>query len=383
MKYIPWYMIKPTALRPVAAVILMVCLISLSEAQNYITPEYLTTLSAEVDETSGLIFLDGEIWTHNDSGGEAEIYQIDPSNGVIVRTVQVTDANNEDWEDITMDDDYVYIGDVGNNDGSRTNLKIYRISRSDLAVSDEVSSEKIKFSYSDQTSFEPEYHNTNYDCEGIIHYQDQLYLFTKNWIDLKTNCYVLPKTIGTHEAMLLSGFDVSCLVSGATMVPSKDALVLIGYAPSGVSYTWLFEGLGENDFFSGTNTKLVWTLLSQIEGVCDAGANDIYISSEEFSGILDPTLFYLDLSGFLTGIEVEQEPAFRVAARINSIEVTSIHGQGLSGMLSVYHADGSLIYTHFLDDQRSVSIPMKGQKGIFMVVLDNVQHRFTHKLILP
>ena len=197
-----------------------------------------------------------------------------------------------------MDDDYVYIGDVGNNDGSRTNLRIYRISRSDIADNDEVAAGKINFYYSDQTSFEPEYHNTNFDCEAIIHYQGQLYLFTKNWVDLKTNCYVLPKTTGNHEAMLLSEYNVSCLISGATMIPAKDALSLIGYNSSGVSYTWLFDGFGEDDFFAGESTKLVWTLLSQIEGVCDAGQTDLYISSEAFSGILDPSLIIWMLMDF-------------------------------------------------------------------------------------
>ena len=137
-------------------------------SQNFITPTVITTLSSELNETSGLINLNGEIWTHTDNGGKTELYLIDISDGSIVRTVDIKDANNVDWEDITFDETYVYIGDFGNNDGSRTNLKVYRIKRQELASSNEVEAKKIEFSYSDQTSFEPSYHNTNLDCEAMI-----------------------------------------------------------------------------------------------------------------------------------------------------------------------------------------------------------------------
>ncbi len=137
------------------------------KSQNFITPSVVTTLSSTLNETSGLVNLNGEIWTHNDNGGETELYLINLNDGSIIRTVIVHEANNVDWEDIAADETYIYIGDFGNNDGSRTNLKIYRISRSDMASSNDVDAEKIHFSYSDQSSFEPNYHYTNFDCEAL------------------------------------------------------------------------------------------------------------------------------------------------------------------------------------------------------------------------
>ena len=53
-------------------------------------------LPERVKETSGLLFLDGKIITHNDSGDAANIYEIDSLSGIIVRTVSISNATNID-----------------------------------------------------------------------------------------------------------------------------------------------------------------------------------------------------------------------------------------------------------------------------------------------
>ena len=123
----------------------LICFAKFSNAQNFVTPENLTELDQDIKETSGLVNLNGEIWTHNDSGDDPILYQINASNGNIIRTVEIANATNEDWEDITADENFVYIGDVGNNYGDRTDLRIYKISRSALAASDEVYAEIIQY----------------------------------------------------------------------------------------------------------------------------------------------------------------------------------------------------------------------------------------------
>ena len=42
-------------------------------------------LPSEVEETSGLIFLNGKIITHNDSGDDPNLYEIDTISGTISR----------------------------------------------------------------------------------------------------------------------------------------------------------------------------------------------------------------------------------------------------------------------------------------------------------
>src|SRR5262245_58181650 len=66
-------------------------------------------LPASIRETSGLVFWNGMLWTHNDDGDTA-LYAIDTTDGHILRRVPIKGVVNNDWEDITQDDDYIYIG---------------------------------------------------------------------------------------------------------------------------------------------------------------------------------------------------------------------------------------------------------------------------------
>ena len=38
----------------------------------------------------------------------------------------MSNIKNTDWEEISQDKDFIYIGDIGNNSGNRDDLKIYR-----------------------------------------------------------------------------------------------------------------------------------------------------------------------------------------------------------------------------------------------------------------
>ncbi len=72
-------------------------------------PQKFCDLSKKINETSGLIYWNNYIWTFNDSGGEAEIYKVDSATGEILQTIRLNNAKNTDWEDITHDENYIYI----------------------------------------------------------------------------------------------------------------------------------------------------------------------------------------------------------------------------------------------------------------------------------
>ena len=134
-----------------------------------------------------------------------------------MRKVIISNATNYDWEDICRDSTYIYIGDFGNV-GSRTDLKIYRLSVSSYltTLNDTVTADTIQYSYSDQTDFTPDQFNTNYDAEALISYNDSLYIFTKNWGNYWTNIYALPKTPGTYQISKVDSLYSEGLVTGAT-----------------------------------------------------------------------------------------------------------------------------------------------------------------------
>lgn len=250
-----------------------------------------------VSETSGLIFAGGRMWTHNDSGGNHAIYAIDTSNGNILQTVLLKGITNVDWEDITRSDTHLYVADIGNNQGARKNLKIYRFPLTALQSSldtIQVDVETISFSYADQTDFTPR-EKHDFDCEALLFFQDQLFLFTKNWLDNRSNVYTLSPTPGTQQAQRVDSFDARGLVTGADISPSGKEIVLVGYTRSLGVFLWVMNDFGGSRFLSG-NRKLIklgdFSGLGQIEAVGYTDDQHLFFSSEKIP-LLPARLYHL------------------------------------------------------------------------------------------
>lgn len=245
---------------------------------------FFTPLPDEVEETSGLIFWEGSLWTHNDSGGEAALYRIDTATGNIVGKVTLADCSNVDWEDIAQDDTHIFIGDFGNNRGTRKDLKVIRIPKEIITGEKEqeiTCDGMIRFSYADQQSFDKRKDPHNFDCEAMIAFGDSLYLFTKNWGNRKTRCYALPKTPGDYRVSPKKHFNAKGLITGAALSPNNKQLVLTGYQDY-VAFAWLFTDFAEADFFRGQRLNIDFPELVfvQTEGVCFVNDNDVIISCE-------------------------------------------------------------------------------------------------------
>ncbi len=242
-------------------------------------------LNKLIEETSGLVKIDSTFWTHNDSGGQPALYQFDPVTGEIERTVYVNQAKNVDWEDLTHDDQYVYVGNFGNNFGNRKNLGIYKVSIESMMTNDQVDAELITFSYPDQEKFYSGY-NHNHDCESMIAYGDSLYLFSKNWKDKQTKLYSLPKSPGDYSAKLLSSYDVRGTLTGATLSDSLDRLFLLGYnAGDGFDpFVWTISDWLGTDFLSGDKERVNILNRRQTEGILMSDDETLYISAEHEGG---------------------------------------------------------------------------------------------------
>jgi hypothetical protein len=350
--------------------------------QNFITPTVLTTLPEALNETSGLLNLNGEIWTHIDNGGKDELYRIDKENGNILRTVKVHNANNVDWEDIASDENYVYIGDFGNNDGSRTNLRVYKISREQLLSSNDVDAEKIEFIYSDQFSFEPNFHNTNFDCEALSCLNNKLYLFTKNWIDKQTSVYELTTETGNSVAQKISTFNIGCLVTGAEIIPYLNTLLLIGYNESGGTYTWVFTNFSGNDFFGADQTKLIWTSLTQAEGICYAGDLAAYAATEKYAGELDPTLYFLDLSEYMIREEQKDHPEIILKLVDGKLIIETFKGNIFTGVIKVFSVGGMELRDLFFTHNNRIEMSFNFPAGIYIIQCITGDFVFSEKIVL-
>jgi len=70
-------------------------------------------------------------WVHNDSGGGPEIFCV-KANGISCGTVTISEADAIDWEDIAAGPDgTLYIGDIGDNQGTRDSVDVYRVTESE------------------------------------------------------------------------------------------------------------------------------------------------------------------------------------------------------------------------------------------------------------
>lgn len=267
-------------------------------------PSVYSPLSEKVDETSGLIFYDGNVWTFNDSHGEPEIYRIDKASGEINQTVLIENASNIDWEDITHDESFIYVGDFGNNYGNRKDLKIYKIAKKDIGSKKKtkVSAGIIAFSYQDQGVFVKNNRNHNFDCESLISSGDSLIIFSKNWDDGQTRMYKLPKESGTYKISPVDSYKVDGLITGAD-INDNNELLLIGYKDH-LPFVYLFTDFIGKNLHSGNVYRVNLPRLqdSQTEGVIWYDENNILFSTEQ-TKVFEQQVFQLDIKEVVKYIE--------------------------------------------------------------------------------
>jgi hypothetical protein len=269
-----------------------------------IKSSYSVPLDNVLKETSGLVQSKNLLWTINDDT-DTTIYGID-STGVIKNQIQLKNVINRDWEEITQDSSYFYIGDFGNNvSGNNKDLHILRIEKNSLPSNIPII-DTISFSYFNQTDFtDTKPNSTNFDCEAFIATTDSIYLFTKQWEQKKTSVYALPKIPGNYIAKLKESYDTKGLITGATYLPQKNLVVLCGYDKSLAPFLYLLYDFKNFNFFSGNKRKIKLKLpFHQIEGISTQDGLHYYLTNENFERKpiinVPQKLHQLDLSLYLS-----------------------------------------------------------------------------------
>lgn len=247
-------------------------------------PIFKSELPKEVDETSGVFFHNGRLWTHNDSGGKPILYALDTVNFEVVQKITLANAKNKDWEDVCTDGENVFVGDFGNNNGNRKKLKIYTFPLS--AIPDEGDAlaqvDTIVFRFADQTNFEKRKHLHDFDCEAMFATEDHLYLLSKGWVTGTTRLYRLPKTPGKYVAEVVNAFDSQGLVTGADYDRENHVLAVVGYVKSlWKPFMYLifdFDEVGEK--LSNCRFEMPQLVGAQTEGICFFDEGRCYVSAE-------------------------------------------------------------------------------------------------------
>ena len=229
-----------------------------------------------INETSGLEFYDKNLITHNDSGGEPILYYL-TIDGKIVNTRKIEDVKNNDWEDITMDDKYLYIADIGNNYDTRDNLSIIKI-HLDNKIN---TSEQIKFNYPQQKSFK--YRKLSmFDAEGLISIDEYLLIFTKNRAKKITDIYRLPKIPGNYNAIKIGSLNTESIITAADFDKSSNLLALTSTISFNKYYLLIIDNFSiENKDDYKIKMYEIPVGKTQIEGIKIINSSTFWLTSEQ------------------------------------------------------------------------------------------------------
>ena len=244
-----------------------------------------------LNESSGLE-RDGEgnFWSHNDSGGEPELYHFS-EDGILLHTIKIANVQNNDWEDIALGSNgRMYVGDFGNNGNDREDLMIYIVNMNNLNPGFNLRSASIiNFSYTEQTAFPPSDSKKNFDAEALIYKNDSLFIFTKNRtqpFDGKCYQYYLPAIAGSYEisrsdTFYIIGADVESRVVGADFDTTTNKLALLTSTK-----VLIFNAQESNKLISSSTEVLSFVNITQKEGICWGDSCKLYFT-DEFIEILN------------------------------------------------------------------------------------------------
>ena len=248
-----------------------------------------------INETSGLEFYNNHFITHNDSGGEPTLY-IFNERGEVIETIGLNknpdfEIKNNDWEDITSDNKYLFVADTGNNFGNRDNLNIIRVSKGADFMVDGI----IEISYSDQESFFPRPKH-KYDAEAIIVIEDKIVLFSKDRENLNTDLYLVNKNMNGSQILTSEvSYDVDTLITGGDFDEDRNLLALVSYNSNGNQYLLLFENFELNNLKKNTFKKFKIPLeQAQIEAIKIIDEKAFWVTSED-EGIGSPFMYKIEV----------------------------------------------------------------------------------------
>jgi hypothetical protein len=252
----------------------------------------------ELEEASGLAWSSsnpGFLWTHQDSGNDNRLFLLDSRSGDVVAAYRIHGLENRDWEDIEIapggreGPDYLYVGDIGDNDAVYGSYTIYRFeeplfqeSHRGKIIDLEPEVDKIRYHYPGQ----------NHDVETLMvdpHTRD-IYLVTKR--DANSILYVAPYPQQLNEEFtLIRGGEFSFNAATAGTL-SKDGSEILIKTNDQIFY-WhrsegelLIETLARAPMEAPYNPREI-----QGEAICFDHQGGYYTLSESVNG-LSPELYY-------------------------------------------------------------------------------------------
>lgn len=260
----------------------------LQSCANHGQLTFIEKIPKKLNENSGIVhYRDSTVWLIEDNGNTDNIYKVN-FQGKIIKELEVKNAKNHDWEDLAKDKKgNLYIGDFGNNQNNRKNLTIYKLPNPEKENGTKIDAEEIRFNYPNQQSFPPVKSELLFDAEAFFHYNEHLYIFTKNRSKPFTGesfIYKVRDSKGSYTAEFLSKIKIgtdsaTCQITSADISPDGKKIVLLGYGK-----LWVISNFKNDDFISGTIKEIDLELRTQLESVCFKNNNTLLLSDERDHG---------------------------------------------------------------------------------------------------
>jgi len=189
-----------------------------------------SALPLMLKEVSGAVaasHFPGCYWAIEDGGNPAALHLIDFSSGVRRVTLNIEGAENKDWEDLTSDGTYLYVGDLGDNEADRNAIQIYRIP--------EPKADNLLFTTGDTLEWTPnnmqirslEYPDGPRDAESLVAlpFSDEILIITKRDPEARVYSYSKSHAPAPNESLAFRGSLPHFYSTGAGVwvAPSGDS----------------------------------------------------------------------------------------------------------------------------------------------------------------
>lgn len=278
--------------------ILFLLSLTVFSCTNYGQLKVVTDLPGNLKENSGMVSLkDSTVWIIEDGGNKDELYKVD-FKGNILKTLKMKNGDNDDWEDLAKDSlGNVYIADIGNNNNSRKNLKIYKLPNPEMEPGDKIDAEKIELSYPEQKEFPPKKSERFFDAEALFHHNGKLFVVTKNRANPFNGSaliYNVPDMQGKYNANLVAEINLcadwkTCQITGIDISPSGKKIIALSYGKLFIftEFTW-------DNFSNGKIEEIDLGVRTQLESICFI-SEDLILLSDERSHGSGNNLYSLDL----------------------------------------------------------------------------------------
>ncbi|WP_348728343.1 hypothetical protein [Rheinheimera texasensis] len=242
-------------------------------------------LPKDSSETSGLVCTATGFISINDSGHAAELQQLDATLKLSRIPLPLSQL---DWEALTSDARHLYIGDTGNNSGSRQHGEIHRLLHNRINGAVRVDG-TLLYRFHDYPLSPPQPYQHDFDVEALAYADGSLWMFSKSWRSGISRVYQLDPHAQTMQTLHAKALipDLPGLVTDAVYLPESQLFLLTGY--QNYQHQLLrFALQGQFDAFVAVTDRQFKLLkvvplpqAGQLEGICARG-DEIWLSQEQY-----------------------------------------------------------------------------------------------------